>query len=242
MGSSEAYDCNRRSRRRNEDKRRRVEVAVVRLGPTPESGKALSEGIYRLYRNLVAQKSLDDQDRYYREWQSRAERKLAERTAIASGADTDLLAYVADVRELAARMDHLESLERRNLGRGKAIEQASKVTWADLSPQERRKAQQYLSQNVRPGDKTRRPAREAEFLGSVAALIEQATGSLRGLIDRIVLTPVGGGLCAELHGDLAVLARFAHMEKGRAEPNGGPERLSVVAGVGFEPTTFRLRA
>jgi hypothetical protein len=177
MGSSEAYDCNRRSRRRNEDKRRRVEVAVVRLGPTPESGKALSEGIYRLYRNLVAQKSLDDQDRYYREWQSRAERKLAERTAIASGADTDLLAYVADVRELAARMDHLESLERRNLGRGKAIEQASKVTWADLSPQERRKAQQYLSQNVRPGDKTRRPAREAEFLGSVAALIEQATGS-----------------------------------------------------------------
>jgi len=70
--------------------------------------------------------------------------------------------------------------------------------------------------------------------------VTEAAEIMRGLIDRIVLTPVGGGLRAELHGDFAVLARFAHTEKGRAEPNGGPERLSVVAGVGFEPTTFRL--
>ncbi len=177
MDPTEAHDRNRRLRRRDEDKRRRVEVAVERLGLPPKSAQALGEGICRLYRNLVAQKSLDDQDRYYPERQSRAERKLAERTAIASAAGTDPSAYVADMRELAAHMVRLDSLERRNLGPGKAIDQASKITWAGLSPQERRKAQLYLSQDVHPGDRTRHPAREAEFLRSVAALIEQATGS-----------------------------------------------------------------
>jgi hypothetical protein len=158
MGTSDAYDCNRRSRRRDENKRRRVEVAVERLRLPPEAGQALSAGIYGLYRNLVAQKSVDDQDRYFRQRQSRAEHKLAERTAIASGADTDPSPYVADMREFAARMVRLESLERRNLGSGKAIEHEIEVTWADLSPQERREARQYLSQNVHPGDRTRHPA------------------------------------------------------------------------------------
>jgi hypothetical protein len=103
MGTSDAYDCNRRSRRRDENKRRRVEVAVERLRLPPEAGQALSAGIYGLYRNLVAQKSVDDQDRYFRQRQSRAEHKLAERTAIASGADTDPSPYVADMREFTAR-------------------------------------------------------------------------------------------------------------------------------------------
>jgi hypothetical protein len=48
------------------------------------------------------------------------------------------------------------------------IEQASKTTWDGLSPKERRKARLYLTNNVLLGDKTRRPAREAEFLRSVA--------------------------------------------------------------------------
>ena len=177
MNPSEAHDWNRRARRRDEHKRRRVEVAVGRLGLLPEAAQALSEGIYGLYRNLVAQKTFDDQDRYYRERQSRAEHKLAEQTAIASDADTNVPAYVAHAKEFAARMVRLESLERRNLGRGNAIENAIDVTWTDLSPQERRKARQYLSQNVHPGDRTRRAAREVEFLRSVAALIEQSTGN-----------------------------------------------------------------
>ena len=50
-------------------------------------------------------------------------------------------------------MIRLDTLERRNLGRGKAIEQASKVTWDELSPKERRKARQYLTRIVLPGDK-----------------------------------------------------------------------------------------
>ena len=69
--------------------------------------------------------------------------------------------------------------------------------------------------------------------------VAEAAEIMRGLIDRIILTPEGGVLRAELHGDLAVLARFAHEEHG-AESPGDSARLSVVAGVGFEPTTFRL--
>jgi hypothetical protein len=101
-------------------------------------------------------------------------RDLAERTANAP--DTELSAQVANMREFAAHMVRLETLEGRNLGRGKAIEQASNASWNELSPKERRRARQYLENNVLPGDKTRRPAREAEFLRSVAHLIEQATG------------------------------------------------------------------
>jgi hypothetical protein len=68
--------------------------------------------------------------------------------------------------------------------------------------------------------------------------VTEAAETMRGLIDRIVLTPVDGELRGELHGDLAVLARFA--EEGVSRSAGNPARLSVVAGVGFEPTTFGL--
>jgi site-specific DNA recombinase len=71
--------------------------------------------------------------------------------------------------------------------------------------------------------------------------VTEAAEIMRGLIDRIVLTPEGDVLRAELHGDLAVLARFAEAKERRAEsPGDSALRLSVVAGVGFEPTTFRL--
>ena len=73
-------------------------------------------------------------------------------------------------------MIRLEILERRNLGRGKAIEQASKTAWDELSPKERRKARLYLTRDVPPGGRTRRPAREAEFMTTVANLIEGITG------------------------------------------------------------------
>ena len=74
-------------------------------------------------------------------------------------------------------MIRLDTLERRNVGRGKAVEQASKATWDELSPKEKRKARQYLTRIVLPGDKTRQPAREVTFLTAVAGLIEQATGT-----------------------------------------------------------------
>jgi len=54
--------------------------------------------------------------------------------------------------------------------------QSSKRAKSRGSPQERRKARQYLAGNVLPRDKTRQPAQEAKFLRAVADLIEQATG------------------------------------------------------------------
>jgi hypothetical protein len=105
----------------------------------------------------------------------RAEHELAVRTATAFG--TESSEYLANVRELAARMIRLETLERRNLGRNASVEQATTATWDDLSPQERRKARLYLAGNILPGDKTRQPAREVTFLTAVAGLIEQATGA-----------------------------------------------------------------
>ena len=177
MDRSGAYEFNSRRRRRDE-KRRRVEAAVEglarRYGLASETEQALSDWIYRLYRILVALKSLAGRDREWRKSQHLAEENLAVRTANAS--DIDVSAYVAHMREFAAHMIRLESLERRNIGRGRAIEQASKVTWDDLSPRERRKARQYISGNFLPGVKTRQPAQEVEFLKSVASLIEQATG------------------------------------------------------------------
>ena len=64
MDHSEA--CKNNSRRRRDDaKRRRVEAAVGglvgRYGLPPDAAQTLSEGIYGLYRNLIAQKSLDHQ-------------------------------------------------------------------------------------------------------------------------------------------------------------------------------------
>ena len=82
-----------------------------------------------------------------------------------------------------------------------------------------------------------------------AALNEPGTAAkageiIRGLIDRIVLTSSGGILKAELYGDLAAIMGYAEGElrpdagaPGSAEPG---TLFSVVAGVGFEPTTFRL--
>jgi hypothetical protein len=101
MGSSEAYDCNRRSRRRNEDKRRRVEVAVERLGLTPEAGKALSEGIYRLYRNLVAQKSRGSSQLL--EWAAIGERKMRAAIYARYSSENQSVSSITDQIEVCSR-------------------------------------------------------------------------------------------------------------------------------------------
>jgi site-specific DNA recombinase len=68
--------------------------------------------------------------------------------------------------------------------------------------------------------------------------------SIRGQIERITLTPNDeGGLDIHLYGDLArILELCEGGERKRQRPgHGGPGReLSVVAGAGFEPATFRL--
>ncbi len=95
-------------------------------------------------------------------------------------------------------------------------------------------------------------------VGLLIAQLQQPEGmleakeALRGLIDRIVLTPdaATGRLSIDLEGALARLLWLAVAAEGgfkRKEPAGAGYEVSdivaelvLVAGVGFEPTTFRL--
>ena len=91
--------------------------------------------------------------------------------------------------------------------------------------------------------------------------MEEAKEAIRGLIEKIVLTPRadGPGLTVDLHGALASLlllatdaptnqvARMASKAPNAKNPSGAEfqgfdmtNKSVLVAGVGFEPTTFRL--
>ncbi len=101
---------------------------------------------------------------------------------------------------------------------------------------------------------------ELEAALNAAEIRAEASEALRALIDRVVLVPDGeapDGLRAELHGDLAMILHLGHhptqegapveVSPGRRhkKPPGTGVRgggLSVVAGRGFEPLTFRLCA
>ncbi|WP_319798705.1 recombinase family protein [Nitrobacter sp.] len=78
---------------------------------------------------------------------------------------------------------------------------------------------------------------------------QQAAEALRMLIERIVLTPgpERGEILATLHGELRTILEWTERQavgKGRKNDTPGAGltgvSVSVVAGVGFEPTTFRL--
>jgi site-specific DNA recombinase len=68
-----------------------------------------------------------------------------------------------------------------------------------------------------------------------------AAEDIRSLVGRVVLTPAPkrGQFEVILHGDLASILELVSQKRKRLTPRPGV-RLSVVAGVGFEPTTFRL--
>ncbi len=56
-----------------------------------------------------------------------------------------------------------------------------------------------------------------------------------------MLTPEDGELRIDLEGELAgILAMSSGGKKPAAATRGGLEQIKLVAGVGFEPTTFRL--
>ncbi len=76
----------------------------------------------------------------------------------------------------------------------------------------------------------------------------EAKDALRGLIDRIVLQPEkpDGKLAIHLEGALAQLLILSLGSKSNQGPRSKSQaidnidELLLVAGVGFEPTTFRL--
>ncbi len=77
---------------------------------------------------------------------------------------------------------------------------------------------------------------------------DAAADAIRGLIERIVLTPGAkrGEMHAALHGDLGTILEWATAGggngrgKGATDTPGSGMSVSVVAGAGFEPATFRL--
>ena len=64
---------------------------------------------------------------------------------------------------------------------------------------------------------------------------------IRSLIEAVVLVPDQGGLKVEVRGELAAILAYG---EGRQKPvrmdRDIAEQIKMVAGVGFEPTTFRL--
>jgi site-specific DNA recombinase len=71
---------------------------------------------------------------------------------------------------------------------------------------------------------------------------DEAFELIRSLIDEIRLVPEDGQLRVELRGELAgILALAADNKKpGGLSATGLAQQIKMVAGVGFEPTTFRL--
>ena len=70
------------------------------------------------------------------------------------------------------------------------------------------------------------------------ALRTEATEVLRSLISEIRLIPQDGALAIELVGALAGILALG--KEKRPRPFGSGAQITLVAGVGFEPTTFRL--
>jgi site-specific DNA recombinase len=65
----------------------------------------------------------------------------------------------------------------------------------------------------------------------------EAAECIRELIEEIRLVPEKGKLRVELFGELAALISLANRQP---RSGGRGAQLTPVAGVGFEPTTFRL--
>ena len=84
----------------------------------------------------------------------------------------------------------------------------------------------------------------SEALGDEAYRAE-AVAIIRSLVDKIVLTPaeIDGKktVVIDLHGELAgILSLASNAEKPLDKSGSSVESIKMVAGVGFEPTTFRL--
>ncbi|WP_085558422.1 recombinase family protein [Azospirillum agricola] len=71
---------------------------------------------------------------------------------------------------------------------------------------------------------------------------DEAAGAIRGLIERITLTPgpKRGQLDVTLCGELGAILEWTAQKQNTPGPGGSGVSVSVVAGAGFEPAAFRL--
>jgi site-specific DNA recombinase len=70
-------------------------------------------------------------------------------------------------------------------------------------------------------------------------LRSEASAALRSLIEEVRLVPEHGVLQIEIAGALAGMMALADSRK-PASAGGGLQQVTLVAGIGFEPITFRL--
>jgi site-specific DNA recombinase len=68
----------------------------------------------------------------------------------------------------------------------------------------------------------------------------EAAERLHSLVSKIVPTPEDGRLAIDVHGDLAGILAIAHAKAPSARADGAFQQVELVAGIGFEPMTFRL--
>ena len=88
----------------------------------------------------------------------------------------------------------------------------------------------------------------ARKIGDLKSLIQndttkhQATEIIQSLIEKIVVSPTGqrGKSDVVLHGALASILAYANDTAHSGAVSSSTGRVLLVAGVGFEPTTFRL--
>ena len=67
----------------------------------------------------------------------------------------------------------------------------------------------------------------------------EVTEVLRSLVSQIILTPENGEIQIDVRGNLAGILGIS-LKRKKPAGEAGNSQVAVVAGVGFEPTTFRL--
>ncbi len=72
------------------------------------------------------------------------------------------------------------------------------------------------------------------------AIKMQAIDIIQSMIERVTITPENYGFSIDLHGKLGRILEIVSEKEQRPGTFVSGRSLSVVAGVGFEPTTFRL--
>ncbi len=73
-----------------------------------------------------------------------------------------------------------------------------------------------------------------------SAIRQEAIEIIQSMIEQIIVTPVEGGFTIDLHGELGAILALVDGKQKLPDAKRAGSSLSVVAGAGCEPTTFRL--
>ena len=180
---------------------------------------------------------------FVEEFNAELNRLWATRTAGRSAQERDLARVQKDLdRAVDAVLAGLRSTEIQDrltaLEARKADLQASLATPAEPMPA------------LHPGIADVYARKVADLSASLndPAFRQEASRALRALIEEVRLLPDNGALAVELYGELGSLLSLCGSGSGsgvrtQERPRGGAGgalQITLVAGVGFEPTTFRL--